>query len=183
VNGLAYTPVGGEVLHIEALKYEGKGEVLLTGQLGDVMKESVRAAFSLVRSRAVELHIDPADFTKYDVHVHVPSGAVPKDGPSAGIAMFTAIASLYTNRAVNHKVAMTGEISLRGIVLPIGGLKEKSLAALRAGMETMLIPRLNTKDIPELPDEVRAKLTIVPVDDVDQVLASALAVRAASAAH
>lgn len=181
VNGLAYTPVGGEVLHIEALKYEGKGDVLLTGQLGDVMKESVRAAFSLVRSRAAELDIDPAVFTKFDVHVHVPSGAVPKDGPSAGIAMFTAIASLYTDRPVNCKVAMTGEISLRGIVLPIGGLKEKTLAALRAGIETVVIPRLNEKDIPELPEEVRNKLQIVPVTDVDEVLATALAAAPAPA--
>jgi ATP-dependent Lon protease len=174
VTGLAYTPVGGDVLYIEALAYPGKGNIVLTGQLGDVMQESVQAARSLVRSRAGELDIDPARFENTDVHVHVPSGAIPKDGPSAGIAMFTALASLYTDRAVDKDVAMTGEVSLRGLVLPIGGLKEKTIAALRSGIRKVIIPKLNEKDIPELPDEVRERLTIIPVETVDEVLANAL---------
>ena len=174
VNGLAYTPVGGEVLHIEAIRYPSKGGFTLTGQLGDVMKESVRAALSLVRSRAVDLGIDPKIFDETEVHVHVPAGAIPKDGPSAGIAMFTALASLFANRSVSKDVAMTGEVTLRGLVLPIGGLKEKSIAALRAGVKTILIPKLNERDVPELPDEVRERLTIIPVENVDQVLKLAL---------
>lgn len=174
VTGLAYTSVGGEVLHIEAIRYPGKGGFTLTGQLGDVMKESVRAALSLVRNRAAQLGIDSKDFDQYEVHVHVPAGAVPKDGPSAGIAMFTALASLFTNRPVSKDVAMTGEVTLRGLVLPIGGLKEKSIAALRAGIKTILIPKLNEKDIPDMSDEVRAKLKIIPVETVDEVLANAL---------
>jgi len=174
VTGLAYTPVGGEVLHIEAIRYPGKGGVTLTGQLGDVMKESVRAAFSLVRNRATHLGIDSKDFDQYEVHVHVPAGAIPKDGPSAGIAMFTALASLFTNRSVSKDVAMTGEVTLRGLVLPIGGLKEKSIAALRAGVKTIIIPKLNEKDIPDMSEEVRAKLKIIPVETVDEVLAAAL---------
>jgi ATP-dependent Lon protease len=174
VTGLAYTTAGGEVLHIEAIRYPGKGGFTLTGQIGDVMKESVRAALSLVRSRAEQLGIDPDVFDKNEVHVHVPAGAVPKDGPSAGIAMFTALASLFTNRPVNRDVAMTGEVTLRGLVLPIGGLKEKSIAALRAGIKTILIPKLNEKDIPDLPDEVRQRLKIIPVETVDEVLQSAL---------
>ncbi|WP_256199446.1 S16 family serine protease [Verrucomicrobium spinosum] len=161
VTGLAYTSVGGEILHIEALRYPGKGGFILTGQLGDVMKESVRAALSLVRSRAGALGIDPKEFEETEVHVHVPAGAVPKDGPSAGIAMFTALASLYTGRPVSKDVAMTGEVTLRGLVLPIGGLKEKSIAALRAGIKTILIPKLNEKDIPELPAEVRETVRII----------------------
>jgi len=174
VNGLAYTPVGGELLHIEALRYPGKGGFILTGQLGDVMKESVRAALSLVRNRAAQLGVEASAFDEYDVHVHVPAGAIPKDGPSAGIAMFTALASLFTNRPVSKDVAMTGEVTLRGLVLPIGGLKEKSIAALRAGIKTIIIPKLNEKDIPELPDEVRERVRIVPVETVDEVLAAAL---------
>jgi len=174
VNGLAYTPVGGELLHIEALRYPGKGGFILTGQLGEVMKESVRAALSLVRNRAAQLGVEANAFDEYDVHVHVPAGAIPKDGPSAGIAMFTALASLFTNRRVSKDVAMTGEVTLRGLVLPIGGLKEKSIAALRAGIKTIIIPKLNEKDIPELPDEVRERVRIVPVETVDQVLAEAL---------
>lgn len=174
VTGLAYTAAGGEVLHIEAIRFPGKGGFTLTGQLGDVMKESVRAALSLVRSRAGQLGIDPKLFDEQEVHVHVPAGAVPKDGPSAGIAMFTALASLFSNRPVNKEVAMTGEVTLRGLVLPIGGLKEKSIAALRAGIKTILIPKLNEKDIPELPEEVRQRLQIVPVATVDEVLQHAL---------
>jgi ATP-dependent Lon protease len=174
VTGLAYTTAGGEVLHIEAIRFPGKGGFTLTGQLGDVMKESVRAALSLVRSRAVQLGIDPKTFEESEVHVHVPAGAVPKDGPSAGIAMFTALASLFSNRPVSRDVAMTGEVTLRGLVLPIGGLKEKSIAALRAGIKTILIPKLNEKDVPDLPDEVRQRLKIIPVETVDEVLQAAL---------
>ncbi len=174
VNGLAYTPVGGEVLHIEAIRFPGKGAFTLTGQLGEVMRESVKAAESLVRARAETLGIDAGDFSKFDVHVHVPAGAIPKDGPSAGVAMFTALASLFSNRPVNHEVGMTGEITLRGLVLPIGGLKEKTLAALNAGIKTVLIPKQNEKDIPELADQVKSGLRIVPVETVDEVLAEAL---------
>lgn len=174
VTGLAYTQVGGDVLHVEAIRFPGKGNVKLTGQLGDVMKESVQAAQSLVRSRAKQLKIKPADFDNYDVHIHVPAGAVPKDGPSAGVTMFTALASLYADRDVNHEVAMTGEITLRGLVLPIGGLKEKTIAALTAGIKKVIIPKLNEKDIPELPEEVRERLEIVPVETVDEVLEHAL---------
>lgn len=174
VTGLAYTTAGGEVLHIEAIKFPGKGGFTLTGQLGDVMKESVRAALSLVRSRATQLGIDPKVFEDNEVHVHVPAGAVPKDGPSAGIAMFTALASLFSNRRVNKDVAMTGEVTLRGLVLPIGGLKEKSIAALRADIKTIIIPKLNEKDVPDLPDEVRQRMQIIPVETVDEVLHIAL---------
>ena len=174
VTGLAYTTGGGEVLHIEAIRFPGKGGFTLTGQLGDVMKESVRAALSLVRSRAAQLGIDPKMFDENEVHVHVPAGAVPKDGPSAGIAMFTALASLFSNRRVSKDVAMTGEVTLRGLVLPIGGLKEKSIAALRAGIKTILIPKLNEKDVPDLPDEVKKRLKIIPVETVDEVLQAAL---------
>lgn len=174
VNGLAYTPVGGDVLHIEALAFPGRGDIQLTGQLGDVMRESVRAAHSLVKSRAKSLGIEREDLQEQDLHVHVPAGAIPKDGPSAGIAMFTALASLLTGRPVRHDIAMTGEVTLRGLALPIGGLKEKSIAALRAGVKTILIPEGNRKDIDELPDEVRENLEIVPVKNVDQVLRHAL---------
>jgi ATP-dependent Lon protease len=174
VTGLAYTPVGGEVLHIEATRYAGKGAVTLTGQIGDVMKESVQAALSLVRSRVQKLGIDPAAFKETDIHVHVPSGAVPKDGPSAGVAMFTALASLFTNTPVRSTVAMTGEITLRGLVLPIGGLKEKTLAAVRAGIREVIIPKLNEKDLADVPDEVKRKLKFSLAENVDDVLAGAL---------
>ncbi len=174
VTGLAYTAAGGDTLHIEAISYPGKGNIILTGQLGDVMQESVRAAYSLVRSKAEQLDIEPGRFEETDVHVHVPAGAVPKDGPSAGIAMFAALVSLYTNRPVNKDVAMTGEITLRGLVLPIGGLKEKTIAALRSGVKTVLVPKLNEKDLPELPEEVKERLTIIPVETVDEVLKYAL---------
>jgi ATP-dependent Lon protease len=174
VTGLAYTPQGGEVLHIEATRYPGKGNVTLTGHIGEVMKESVQAALSLVRSRDGELGANAEDFRKIDIHVHVPAGAVPKDGPSAGIAMFTALASLFSNRPVRPDVAMTGEITLRGLVLPIGGLKEKSLAAMRAGITTVIIPKLNEKDLVDVPEEAKQKLKFVPVENVDEVLAVAL---------
>lgn len=174
VNGLAYTPVGGEVLNIEAIRYAGKGSIKLTGQIGDVMKESMEAAWSLVRSRAGDLRINPDDFGKYDVHVHVPAGATPKDGPSAGCAMYTALASLFADRRVNKDIAMTGEINLRGSVLPIGGLKEKALGAVQAGIKTILVPRLNLKDVPDIPESARKKLKILPMNSVDEVLAAAL---------
>src|SRR5947208_1148643 len=174
VTGLAYTPAGGEVLHIEAMRYPGKGNVTLTGHIGEVMKESVQAALSLVRSRDGQLGTNAEDFRKIDMHVHVPAGAVPKDGPSAGIAMFTALASLFSNRPVRSDVAMTGEITLRGLVLPIGGLKEKSLAAMRAGISTVIIPKLNEKDLVDVPGESTEKIHYVTVENVDEVLTVAL---------
>jgi ATP-dependent Lon protease len=174
VTGLAYTPVGGDVLHIEATKFSGKGNLTLTGQIGAVMKESAQTALSLVRSRAHELGISDLAFKEADIHVHVPAGAVPKDGPSAGIAMFTAIASLFTNVPVRSDVAMTGEVTLRGLILPIGGLKEKSLAAMRAGITTVIIPKLNEKDLYDVPAEAKEKLQFIPVEDADEVLAAAL---------
>jgi ATP-dependent Lon protease len=174
VTGLAWTPTGGEILHIEALRYPGKGNILLTGQIGDVMKESVQAALSLVKSRASELGIKPNAFKDTDLHIHVPAGAVPKDGPSAGVAMFTAIASLFSDRPVRSDVAMTGEITLRGLVLPIGGLKEKTLAAQRAGVKTVIIPKLNEKDLPDVPADVKEELEFILVAAVDEVLAAAL---------
>jgi ATP-dependent Lon protease len=173
-TGLAYTPAGGEVLHIEATRYPGKGSVTLTGHIGEVMKESVQAALSLVRSRNSQIGAKPEDFRNIDIHVHVPAGAVPKDGPSAGIAMFTALASLFSNTPVRPDVAMTGEITLRGLVLPIGGLKEKSLAAMRAGISTVIIPKLNEKDLVDVPEEAKQKLKFVPVENVDEALSVAL---------
>jgi len=174
VTGLAWTPVGGEVLHVEAVKYPGKGNILLTGQIGDVMRESAQAALSLVRSRAKALGISEEDFQKFDLHIHVPAGAVPKDGPSAGVAMFTALASLFCDKPVRHDLAMTGEISLRGLVLPIGGLKEKCLAAMRAGLKVVVLPKLNEKDLPDIRAEAREKLRLVLVGTVDELLEAAL---------
>jgi ATP-dependent Lon protease len=174
VTGLAWTPAGGEILHIEAVRYPGKGNILLTGQIGDVMKESAQAALSLVKSRCQELGIGADGFKDTDIHIHVPAGAVPKDGPSAGVAMFTAIASLFTDRPVRSDVAMTGEITLRGLVLPIGGLKEKILAAQRAGVKTVIIPKLNEKDLPDVPTDVKETLEFVLAETVDEVLAVAL---------
>jgi len=182
VTGLAYTPAGGEVLHIEAMRYPGRGNITLTGHIGEVMKESVQAALSLVRSRDGQLGANAEDFRKIDIHVHVPAGAVPKDGPSAGIAMFTALASLFSNRPVRSDVAMTGEITLRGLVLPIGGLKEKSLAAMRAGISTVIIPKLNEKDLVDVPEEAKQKLKFIPVENVDEVLAAALEKKGAASA-
>jgi ATP-dependent Lon protease len=174
VTGLAWTEVGGELLTIEAVQMPGRGRMTVTGNLKDVMKESISAAQSLVKSRSVALGIRPPTFDTTDIHVHVPEGATPKDGPSAGIGMTTAIASLLTGNPVRKDVAMTGEITLRGRVLPIGGLKEKPLAALRGGIKTVLIPEENEKDLVELPDNVKSGLTIVPVSTIDQVLARAL---------
>lgn len=174
VNGLAYTSVGGEVLNVEAIRYAGNGNIKLTGQIGEVMKESMQAAWSLVRERADELGIDHEDFGNFDVHVHVPAGAVPKDGPSAGCAMYTALASLFSGRRVNKDIAMTGEINLRGDVLPIGGLKEKAIGAEQAGVKTILIPELNLKDVPDLPESAKRRLKILPMKTVDEVLEAAL---------
>jgi ATP-dependent Lon protease len=174
VTGLAYTPGGGEILFIEATKYPGKGAITLTGQIGNVMKESMQAALSLVRSRAPALGIPQEAFNENDLHVHVPSGAIPKDGPSAGVSMFTALASLFTGRAVRSDVAMTGEITLRGLVLPIGGLKEKSLAALRAGISNVIVPKLNEKDLADVPAEAKEKIHFTLAETVDDVLAAAL---------
>lgn len=174
VTGLAWTEAGGDLLTIEALAMPGRGNTKVTGNLRDVMKESISAAGSLVRSRAVEFGIRPTVFNTTDIHVHVPDGATPKDGPSAGVGMTTAIVSLLTGIPVRRDVAMTGEISLRGRVLPIGGLKEKLLAALRGGIKTVLIPEENEKDLVDLPDNVRSALEIIPMSDIKQVLANAL---------
>jgi ATP-dependent Lon protease len=173
-TGMAYTPFGGEILFIEAARLPGRGNITLTGQIGDVMKESATAAFSLLRSRAEELGIDAKLLAESDVHLHVPAGAVPKDGPSAGTAMFTALASLFLNRPVRPDVAMTGEITLRGLVLPIGGLKEKTLAASRAGIKQVIAPKRNEKDLVDVPQEVRKQLKWHFVENVDQVLDVAL---------
>ncbi|HIV75485.1 MAG TPA: endopeptidase La [Candidatus Pseudogracilibacillus intestinigallinarum] len=173
-TGLAYTSVGGDTLAIEVAHYPGKGELILTGKLGDVMKESAQAAFSYIRSRANALQIEPDFHKKYDIHVHVPEGATPKDGPSAGITMATALISALTNRAVKREVGMTGEITLRGNVLPIGGLKEKSLSAHRAGLRTIIIPKDNERDIEDIPESIRNDLTFIPVKHLDEVLDHAL---------
>ncbi len=174
VTGLAWTEVGGEILTIEAVTVPGKGKVIATGKLGDVMKESVQAAESFVKSRAVEFGIKPTLFNRKDIHVHVPEGATPKDGPSAGVAMVTTIVSVLTGIPVRRDLAMTGEVTLRGRVLPIGGLKEKLLAALRAGIKTVLIPSENEKDLADIPDNVKRGLEIVPVATVEEVLRRAL---------
>jgi ATP-dependent Lon protease len=173
-TGLAWTPVGGDIMFVEAIQMPGKGQITLTGQLGDVMKESAQAAWSLLRARAGSLGIPLEAFTQTDVHLHVPAGAVPKDGPSAGITIATALASLLCRRPALHDVAMTGELTLRGRVLPIGGLKEKLTAAARAGVKTVLVPARNAGDLVDVPDEVRKLLDIKPVDTLDQVLEAAL---------
>ncbi|HQT65299.1 MAG: endopeptidase La [Acidocella sp. 20-57-95] len=174
VTGLAWTEVGGEILTIESVLLPGKGAIKQTGKLGDVMQESVQAAYSYIRSRATQFGIKPPFFDKRDIHVHVPEGATPKDGPSAGIAMATSIVSAITNIPIRRDIAMTGEITLRGRVLPIGGLKEKLLAALRAGITTVVIPKENEKDLIEIPDNVKKGLHIIPVSHVDEVIALAL---------
>ncbi|WP_289688134.1 endopeptidase La [Faecalibaculum rodentium] len=174
VTGLAYTSFGGDVLQIEATKFEGKGNLVLTGQLGDVMKESASIALDYIRSHAKEFGIDPECFGKLDIHVHVPEGAVPKDGPSAGVTMTTALVSCLSERPVKSNLAMTGEVTLRGNVLPIGGLKEKSLAAHRAGIDTILIPKGNVKDLEDVPQEVKDHIRFVPVATAQEVLKEAL---------
>jgi ATP-dependent Lon protease len=174
VNGLAWTPVGGEILHIEASQMQGKAGLTLTGQLGDVMKESAQAAHSYIRAHAEELSIKPEFFQEHEIHVHVPAGAIPKDGPSAGVAMTTALVSVITRIPVRKDVAMTGEITLRGKVLPIGGLKEKILAAVRSEMKTVIIPAQNKKDLEDVPAEILKRVRIVPVTNIDEVLKLAL---------
>jgi ATP-dependent Lon protease len=173
-TGLAWTEVGGDILQIEAVALPGKGRIIITGKLGDVMKESVQAAESYVKSKAPAYGIKPTWFAKRDIHVHVPEGATPKDGPSAGVAMVTSIVSVMTGIPVRKDVAMTGEISLRGRVLPIGGLKEKLLAALRAGIKTVMIPSENEKDLAEIPDNVKANLKIIPISHAEEALKIAL---------
>ncbi|MGA9574092.1 MAG: endopeptidase La, partial [Lysobacterales bacterium] len=174
VTGLAWTQVGGELLQIEAMLMPGKGKLEQTGQLGDVMKESIQAAMTVVRSRAKDLGLDPDFYQKFDAHVHVPEGATPKDGPSAGVGMCTALVSALTKIPVRANVAMTGEITLRGTVLPIGGLKEKLLAAHRGGIDTVIIPSENEKDLADIPKNILRKLDIQPVKTIDEVLEIAL---------
>jgi ATP-dependent Lon protease len=175
VTGLAWTEVGGELLTIEAVTVPGKGQIKTTGKLGEVMQESVQAAFSFVKARSPSYGVKPSLISRKDIHVHLPEGAVPKDGPSAGIGMVTAIISTLTGIPVRRDVAMTGEVTLRGRVLPIGGLKEKLLAALRGGIKMVLIPQENEKDLSEIPATITSGLEIVPVTHVDEVLARALA--------
>jgi len=174
VTGLAYTSVGGELLNIEALRLPGKGRMKTTGKLGDVMKESIDAASSYVRSIAPQIGVKPPKFENWDIHVHVPEGATPKDGPSAGLAMVTSIVSVLTGIPIRKDIAMTGEVTLRGNALPIGGLKEKLLAALRGGITTVLIPQENEKDLRDIPDNVKEGLKIIPVSHVSDVLKHAL---------
>jgi ATP-dependent Lon protease len=173
-TGLAWTPVGGDILFIEAARTPGNGRLILTGQLGDVMKESAQAALSLVKSRPEVLGSDPVEFDKFDIHVHVPAGAIPKDGPSAGVAMFMALVSLLTGRTIRSDLAMTGEISLRGLVLPVGGIKEKVLAAQRAGITTVMLPARNRRDYEEIPEAARNALNFVWLERVDDAIAAAL---------
>jgi ATP-dependent Lon protease len=174
VTGLAWTSVGGDLLSIEALKLPGKGRMKTTGKLGDVMKESIDAASSYVRSISPKIGVKPTLFDRLDIHVHVPEGATPKDGPSAGLAMVTSIVSVLTGIPARKDIAMTGEVTLRGNALAIGGLKEKLLAALRGGITTVLIPQENEKDLAEIPDNVKEGLTIIPVSHVSEVIANAL---------
>jgi ATP-dependent Lon protease len=174
VPGVAWTQTGGDLMFVEATKMKGKKLLTLTGYMGEVMKESVQAAFSYIRSASKKLNIPESVFEKYDIHVHVPAGAIPKDGPSAGITMATAIASIMTERPVKPKLAMTGELTLRGQILPIGGLKEKALAAYRAGVETLIVPKENQKDMVEIPDEIKKKINFVFVETMDEVLELAL---------
>jgi ATP-dependent Lon protease len=173
-TGLAWTPVGGDILFIEASRTPGRGSLILTGQLGEVMRESVQAALTLVKGHTTELGIDPAIFEKSDIHVHVPAGATPKDGPSAGVAMFTALTSLLTNRTVRSDTAMTGEISLRGLVLPVGGIKEKVVAAAAAGLTRVMLPARNRRDFDEIPLGARNKLEFIWLERVDDAIAAAL---------
>jgi ATP-dependent Lon protease len=173
-TALAYTPVGGELLFIESASMPGKGRLQLTGQIGEVMKESTQAAFSIVKANAEKFKIDPDKFSKFDYHVHVPAGAIPKDGPSAGVAMFTSLLSLLLGRPTRPDVAMTGEITLRGLVLPVGGLKEKTLAAKQAGIKTVILPARNKKDLPDVPKEAKKGLKFEFVKNTTEVLKVAL---------
>src|SRR4051795_3456351 len=180
-TGLAWTPVGGDILFIEATRVPGKGSLILTGQLGDVMRESAQAALTLAKSRTAQLEIESSIFEKSDIHVHVPAGATPKDGPSAGVAMFTALASLLTNRTVRSDTAMTGEISLRGLVLPVGGIKEKVVAAAAAGLTRVMLPARNQRDFDEIPQSAREKLEFVWLERVDDAIAAGLEERTQAA--
>jgi ATP-dependent Lon protease len=173
-TGLAWTPVGGDILFIEATRVPGSGRMVLTGQLGDVMKESAQIAMSLAKARARDLGVDPEIFAKSDIHIHVPAGAIPKDGPSAGVAMFTALASLLTGKTVHSHVAMTGEISLRGLVLPVGGIKEKVVAAVRAGLTTIMLPARNRKDLEDIPEEARKRVKFVWLERVEDAVQTAI---------
>jgi ATP-dependent Lon protease len=173
-TALAWTPVGGEILFVEATQMPGEGRLPLTGQLGEVMKESAHAALSLVRSKARALGIASGIFRKSDLHIHVPSGATPKDGPSAGLALYVALVSLLTQRTVRSDVAMSAEISLRGLVLPVGGIKAKVLAALAAGIHTVLLPKRNEKDLEDIPEEARRQICFVWLETVEEALSHAL---------
>ncbi|MGB6450617.1 MAG: endopeptidase La [Steroidobacteraceae bacterium] len=173
-TGLAWTPVGGDILFIESSRVPGSGRLILTGQLGDVMKESAQAAVTLAKGQAERLGVDPASFDRVDLHIHVPAGAIPKDGPSAGVAIFTSLASLLSGRTVRSDVAMTGEISLRGLVLPVGGIKEKTVAAARAGIRTVILPASNRRDFDEIPESTRQRLQFVWAERIDEVLSAAL---------
>jgi ATP-dependent Lon protease len=173
-TGLAWTPVGGDILFIEATRTPGSGRLILTGQLGEVMRESAQAALSVVKNRAADFGVDDARFEKGDIHVHVPAGAIPKDGPSAGVAMFMALISLMTERTIRNDTAMTGEISLRGLVLPVGGIKEKVVAASRAGITRVMLPARNRKDFEDIPEEVRSGISFVWLETVDEAVAAAL---------
>ena len=181
-TGLAWTPVGGDILFIESTRVPGGGRLILTGQLGDVMRESAQAAMSLVKGRAERLGIDIGAFKKSDVHIHIPAGAIPKDGPSAGVTMFTSLVSLFTGKTIDSSVAMTGEISLRGLVLPVGGIKEKVIAAHRAGIRTVLLPARNRNDLEDVPESVRKELRFVFCERVEDVLAEALGLPASESA-
>ena len=169
-TGLYWSEVGGDILSVETTMMEGKGKLTLTGQLGDVMKESAQAALSYIRSRADKLDIEKKTFEKYDLHVHVPEGAIPKDGPSAGITIASSLISVLTNKKVRRDIAMTGEITLRGRVLPVGGVKEKVLSAHRAGIKTVVMPKKNEKDLEEIPEDVKKELKFIFVEHMDEVL-------------
>jgi ATP-dependent Lon protease len=176
--GLAWTATGGDIMFFEATRMPGEKGFTLTGQLGDVMKESAQAALSFVRNRAGQLGFDPHFFRSSDIHLHIPAGAIPKDGPSAGITMATALASLLTGKPVRPKLGMTGEITLRGKVLPVGGIKEKMLAAARFGLDTVILPRRNEADLEDVPEAIRETVRFILVDTMDEVLAHALCIDA-----
>jgi len=173
-TGLAWTPVGGDILFIEAMAMKGKGTLMLTGQLGNVMRESAQAAMSYARTRAAELGIAEDFFTTHDIHVHVPEGGIPKDGPSAGVTIATAIISLLSNKPVHRNIAMTGEVTLRGEILPVGGIKEKVLAARRAGIRKVILPRLNERDLEDINPELRRDVEFIFADEVSDVLETAI---------
>jgi len=181
-TGLAWTPVGGDILFIEATRVPGSGRLILTGQLGEVMRESAQAALSIVKNRAAALGIDASRFEKNDIHIHVPAGAIPKDGPSAGVAMYMALVSLMTDRTVRSDTAMTGEISLRGLVLPVGGIKEKVVGAHRAGIRRIMLPARNRKDYDDIPEIARKEVEFIWLERVEEAVAAALEAKKADAA-